>query len=72
MKRYTKKEAKEVIEKHKANTSFFGENNTDLFGNHINTRYFLYKLLRERCQMGEAETECIIASLVIAGADIRG
>lgn len=70
MKKMTKKDAKEIIELKKSDTAFFGENNIDIFGEPINTRRKLYEMFRYRFKMGEAETECIIASLVLAGATI--
>ena len=59
----TKKECDIIIQKHKDNTAFFGENGGISY-------YELYDMLRWRMGFGEAETMVIIASLVKAGAKI--
>lgn len=71
MKKNIKKSvAKESIRRYAELTSFFGSNNKTILGDDINTRSFLWDMFHYRFGMGEAETECIIASLVIAGATI--
>ena len=58
----TKKSAKEIIDNSKENTAFF--DNTISIDD-------MYEMLRYRMRFGEAETNVIIASLVIAGAKFK-
>lgn len=58
----TKTLAKKIVEREKNNTAYFDESMT---------REDIYKMLSERMRFGVAETEVIIASLVIAGAKFK-
>lgn len=60
--KYTKKAAREAIEQYKENTAYFDNEMS------IDDMRFM---LRQRMEFGEAETEIIIASLVIAGAKFK-
>ena len=66
----TKAEARKLIEENKDNTAWYGKNNISIFGNNVSTYDNLYHLFRFRSGFGEAETQCIIASLVLSGAEI--
>lgn len=57
--KYTKKKAKESIEAYKDMTAFFDESMT---------QEDMYNMLRYRMHFGVAETETILAALVLAGA----
>lgn len=57
--RYTKAKAKETVSAYKDMTCYFDGSMK---------RDEMYNMLRYRMCFGEAETRCIIASLVIAGA----
>lgn len=59
MKKYTKAQAKETIAAHKENTAFFDCSMT---------QEEMYNMLRYRMRFGEAETQVIIAALVVSGA----
>ena len=67
-----KAEAKRIIEANKSNTAWYGENNIDIFGENIATTEALYNMFRFRYSFGEAETQCLIAALVLSGAKIEG
>lgn len=71
MKKITKTMAHAFVDCNKEKTAYFGKNNIDLFGENISTYRRLYDLLRNRCSFGEAETLCIIGSLVLSGAVIE-
>lgn len=58
----TKTLAKKIVEREKNNTAYFDESMT---------RDQMYAMLRERMRFGIAETEVIIASLIIAGAKFK-
>lgn len=58
----TKKLAKAVIEHNKNNTAYFDNSMT---------RDEMFDMLRYRMRFGQAETEVIIASLIIAGAKFK-
>ena len=58
----TKKLAKAIIEHNKDNTAYFDNSMT---------REEMYIMLRERMRFGIAETEVIIASLILAGAKFQ-
>ena len=60
--RITKKLAKAIIEINKNNTNYF---------NNSMTRDEMFDMLRFRMRFGQAETEVIIASLIIAGAKFK-
>lgn len=66
----TKADARRIIAQNKSNTAWFGENNITLIGENVATYEAMYDLFRNRCMLGEAETQCIIASLRLAGAII--
>ena len=67
------KQAKELIEKYKGLTAFFGENNTDfLTGENIISYDSMYDMFRYRMGMGQAESVCIIAALKLSGAKFTG
>ena len=69
----TNKQAKEMIEKYKGTTAFYGENNKDFItGENIITMDSMYEMFRGRFGMGKAETLCIIAALKLSGAKIEG
>ena len=57
--KYTKKDAKETIAAYADMTSYFDESMTQAD---------MYNMLRYRMAFGEAESRCIIAALVLAGA----
>lgn len=67
----TKATAREIIKENKNDTAWYGENNITMLGDNVATYYSLYDLLRHRCRFGEAETQCLIASLVLSGAEIE-
>lgn len=73
MAKWTKKRAKMIIDTYKDDTAYYGKNNLD-FLTHENfiTYDSMYEMFRGRMGMGKAETLCIIASLVLSGADIQG
>lgn len=58
----TKTLAKKIVEREKNNTAYFDERIT---------REDMYTMLRERMRFGRAETEVIIASLILAGAKFK-
>lgn len=58
----TKKLAKIIIEMNKDNTNYFDNSMT---------RNEMFDMLRWRMRFGQAETEVIIASLVLAGAKFK-
>ena len=66
----TKADARRTIEQNRSNTAWFGENNLTIAGENVATYEAMYDLFRNRCMLGEAETQCIIASLKLAGAKI--
>ena len=57
--KYTKKDAKETIAAYADMTSYFDDSMTQAD---------MYNMLRYRMAFGEAESRCIIAALVLAGA----
>ena len=66
-------QAQKIIERYKDETAFYGNNNTDLItGENIITYDSMYNMLRDRFEMGRAETMCIIAALVLSGAQFDG
>lgn len=58
----TKKLAKSIIEHYKNNTAYFDNSMT---------REEMFDMLRWRMRFGLAETEVIIASLILAGAKFK-
>lgn len=58
----TKSMAKFIIEQHKDNTAYFDKSMS---------REEMREMLRWRMRFGQAETEVIIAALVIAGAKFK-
>lgn len=60
--KYTKKDAKETVSAYADGTSYFDESVT---------QNDMYNMLRYRMAFGEAETRCIIAALVLAGAKFK-
>ena len=67
----TRNEAKKLIDTYKNDTGWYGDDDIDLFGEHICTFDRMYELFRYRCQFGEAETNCLLGALKLSGAKIR-
>lgn len=59
MKKLTKKECRTIIEQNKNETSYFDNSMT---------YEEMYNMLRYKMMFGEAETQVIIASLILNGA----
>lgn len=67
----TTAEAIKLIAENKNNTSWYGKNSVDMFGDYIATYDKLYETLRHHARLGEAETKCIIGALKLSGAKIK-
>lgn len=63
--------AKDMVNSNRKNTSWYGENNVDIFGGNIASYDRMFEMLFEKMGFGYAETQCIIGALVLSGADIE-
>lgn len=68
----TKKEARILLEANKDNTAYYN-GFTSILDNKTNfcTYDELFNFFHIRCNMGEAEANCIISALVLSGAKIQ-
>lgn len=67
----TKAEAKKHILNNCKNAAFYGENRFNMFGDEIVTAPQVFNRLRA-VGYGEAESACIVAALVLSGAELSG